>query len=96
MSAWPRSISGLPRSRHRPPYDSLVTRSEERRGDWPFPMSGDLVKALVSVCLLAIATNAVLIQTIVLDENAPIKTIVRVAVMGLAGVGLLLRRVRIE
>lgn len=54
------------------------------------PMSGDLVARVAGVCLVAIGINATLIQTVT-TEDSSLKTIIRVAVLGLVVVTIALR-----
>lgn len=50
---------------------------------------------VATFCLYAIAINAVLIQTIVDGDTSPFKTVVRAAVLGIAGLTLLVARTHV-
>jgi hypothetical protein len=58
-------------------------------------MSDELVTKIAGICIFAIAINATLIQTIA-TEDSPLKTVVRVGVMGLAALAILLRFVPLK
>lgn len=49
--------------------------------------------AVSAACLLAVSINAVLIQTIVVDVDSPLKTAVRLGVLGLAVLALITYRI---
>jgi hypothetical protein len=76
---------------------SREPRASASRTDAP-PQAADkriVAGRVASLALLALAVNAVLIQTVVPDEDSPLKNLVRAAVLGVVAVTIALNGIRI-